>query len=680
MPNPLRFIFNSHRLIDRSGSSRQRPFRHSVNLVVSVIAIGMALPAAASAQGAGQLGTAEPLEIRAEAYAQEQLLIRGLQAQYAAALLRERKQADDREQRVISLAETRVLEARKHWEGARKEARALRQALEEAREAFAQRVEEVLTRAQGLEQRLQAYRVESQTLVQQASPEKLDALQRFADGDRLGAWPVIDAITQTELKAIDRAANAAKATKLNHLAHLRWIMLDRGEATAADTMAVFEQLSDLEPLPDVQSSLIRAELATRLGDLSRARKAAEQAVQAAEPGSAESGFALVKLGHILLSQDDLQGAQKHLLASYKVARDLTLRDQSAKPTVVMELLLRTTESLCILLRDRGDLADAREFCETSLSSGQWLAEQIEARSYDKRALASSLDHLGEVLLDQGNLKAALTYFEQGLEIHQGLIAQDAGSITLHRDFLASLLRIGRALKDGGELARARGYLQQSLAISERLVSQDPSDTGLKLALLVTLEALGEVQQALKMLDSSSALFARRLALAQALAAEFPASTDLQRELALGEFDMGVAMELRNDLNGARKRFEQAIAISLRLADRDPAQVALQQDVSLALNKLGDVMKAQGDLAGARKQYEQSLGIAQRLAQGDPSLAAVQTNLHHTLWRLADLTDSKAAWQRVVTQLEHMHGNGAALPADQSPLRTARQLRDAAREP
>ena len=124
----------------------------------------------------------------------------------------------------------------------------------------------------------------------------------------------------------------------------------------------------------------------------------------------------------------------------------------------------------------------------------------------------------------------------------------------------------------------------------------------------------------------------------------------------------------------------AIAISLRLADRDPAQVALQQDVSLALNKLGDVMKAQGNLAGARKQYEQSLGIAQRLAQGDPSLAAVQTNLHHTLWRLADLTDSKAAWQRVVTQLEHMHGSGAALPADQSTLRTARQLRDAAREP
>lgn len=134
---------------------------------------------------------------------------RGLEAQYQAALIRERRLADEREQRLIADAEARLTRARAAADAAQGEARAVQAELEAARADFAQLVEGIASRDAAARAEIDTYRREAADMVARSNPEKLAALQRFADGDRVGAWPVIQEITERSVCARLRAANEA---------------------------------------------------------------------------------------------------------------------------------------------------------------------------------------------------------------------------------------------------------------------------------------------------------------------------------------------------------------------------------------------------------------------------------------------------------------------------------------
>ena len=169
---------------------------------------------------------------------------RGLEAQYQAALIRDRRLADDRELRLIADYEARLTQARRRADSRVAGAQA---ELERARADYAQLVETIALRDAASRAEIEAYRAEAQGLAAEATPERLAALQRFADGDRVGAWPALETIRLAEDRAIEAASNTRRAVRWRQDAELRDIMRFNREATTEQVLALWEQAAALDP-------------------------------------------------------------------------------------------------------------------------------------------------------------------------------------------------------------------------------------------------------------------------------------------------------------------------------------------------------------------------------------------------------------------------------------------------
>jgi hypothetical protein len=148
-------------------------------------------------------------------------VVRGLEAQYQAALIRERRLADDREQRLIAESEARLTRARAAADAAQGEAAQVQAELRSARAEYATLVETIAKRDNTARVEIEQYRREAENLVARASPQMRRALERFADGDRVGSWPVIEAETQARVRARLAAADAAAAADRAEIERLR---------------------------------------------------------------------------------------------------------------------------------------------------------------------------------------------------------------------------------------------------------------------------------------------------------------------------------------------------------------------------------------------------------------------------------------------------------------------------
>jgi hypothetical protein len=173
-----------------------------------------------------------------------QALVQGLQAQYEVALIRERKIADDRETQLIGTLGARLKTARAQADAARGDARAAHAALALARADYAKLAAQIVQKDPAAQADVAAYQVQADTVAAQASPEKLAALQRFADGDRVGAWPILQSLMNGAMVA---AGPAQRARDLRQLAQLREVMRAHGEATTADVLDLYDRAATIDP-------------------------------------------------------------------------------------------------------------------------------------------------------------------------------------------------------------------------------------------------------------------------------------------------------------------------------------------------------------------------------------------------------------------------------------------------
>ena len=137
---------------------------------------------------------------------------------------------------------------------------------QEARSTLEQELEIVTTDREALVQRLSQqdleFAAETRALaeqftgiVAQASPEKLTALTRFADGDRVGAFALLREIVAVENAARERAANAASARNLKDLLALASEMVLRGEESPEAMLGILEEILVLTP-DDLEAILV----------------------------------------------------------------------------------------------------------------------------------------------------------------------------------------------------------------------------------------------------------------------------------------------------------------------------------------------------------------------------------------------------------------------------------------
>jgi tetratricopeptide (TPR) repeat protein len=642
-------------------------------LVLSLLASCLCVtPGAQAATGATPASEQERIAV-----------IAGLQAQHQAALIRERRLADDGQQRLIADAQARMLGLRRQLDRARQDAGSAQQALgdlteqlNQARADFARRVAEVSAREGRLHTELAAYRVELQGLVNRASPEKLVALQRFADGDRVGAWPVIKDITDATRRARDLAAARANAADQRELARLRNIMRDNGEATTQDVLALWDEAAALDD-SDFWTQIERGRLAQILGNLQRAVAAFRQGEQAAKTDRDRS-VVLNDLADVLVAQGDLAGARQRYERSLQIVERLAKEDPNAAS-------LRRDVSIGLngvgnVLAAQGDLGGARRRYEQSLEISERLAQEDPSSASLRRDLSVCLDRLGDVLVHQGDLAGARRRFEQSLQIREQLAKEAPSSASLRRDVSVSLEKVGEVLEAQGSLAEARQRYEQTLQIVERLALEDPSSATLQRDVSVSLKNVGDVLVAQGDLAAARQRYEQSLQIFERLSKEDPSSASLRRDVSIGLEGIGNVLMAQGDLVGARQRFEQSLQIAERLTKEDPSSARQRRELSVSLLRVGNVLVAQGDQAAARQRYEQSVHISEGLAKEDPSSATLRRDVWVGHWRLARLDNSRSAWKRVVQALEAMRADGVLSPSDVRFIELARTNATAAKQP
>jgi tetratricopeptide (TPR) repeat protein len=498
----------------------------------------------------------------AAAEADRRSLVEGLQAQYEVALIRERKIADDRETQLIAALEGKLKAARAEAASAKGDARAAYAALAAARTEYAALAARIAQKDPATASDVADYHAQAEATAAQASPQKLAALQRFADGDRTGAWPVLQALTDAEAKT---APAAQLAKDLRQLAELRDVMRAHGEATTADVEALYDRAAALDP-SHFKTQIELARLARDGGDLARARAAAQQAISvAASDGERATGQRT--LGEIASAQHDYAAAKQAFDQALVIDKRLAASD----PTP------RSQGEVALTLQDQGDLLvltesfdAARDAYSDSLAIRRQLAAANPSDPAIQDYIASDYQRLGDLAEKVGDLKGAKGDFEAGLALRQALSAADPGNTDLQYFLSAFQRRLGDIAVKQNDLKAARQDYEDCLAIRQRLAAADPSSAQLQSAVALDLEDLA-----------------------------------------------GVAF-LQNDLATARADYDQCLAIRLRLAAADPTNAGMQQLILRAMARSARVAGSSVSWAQVAEQY-QRIERAHQLTPGDEKI-------------------------------------------------------------
>jgi len=493
---------------------------------------------ALTAAGLAVLVATTPIRASAQSAAAVQAdraaLVQGLQAQYEVALIRERKLADDRETEMIAALEARLKQARAAADAAKGDARAANAQLAAARADYARLAAQLSRQDAAIQTTVAASQAEAEHVAAQASPEMAAALQRFADGDRVGAWPTILALSRAQAEAPGATA-AARAAGARELASLRDVMRAHGEATTADVLALYDQAAALAP-NDFKVQIQRARLTNDLGDLPRARAAAEQAIAVAATDG-ERAQALKSIGEQAALQSDTATAGK----DYDQALAIFTREAGSDPTAKAE------NDVAAVLQDKGDL---------------------------------------QVAMSEFN--GAHDSYAAALKIRQQLAAADPTDAGM-QDYVTSVLqRIGDRDAKVGDLKGAREAFEQGLEIRQRLAAADPTNTDLQYYVSGLLRRIGELAYRQNDLKTARQDFEACLAIRERLSAANPSSAQLKNAVALDYFDIGEVAYAQNDIAGARAAYEKSLDIRVQLATADPTNAPMQQLILRGMTRLAKI--------------------------------------------------------------------------------------------
>ena len=451
-------------------------------------------------------------------------LVQGLQAQFEVALIRERRLADDRETAMIAALEARLKTAHDQVQSARGDARAANAALATARQDYEALAAKLGQRDPDAMSEAADYAATLQTVAAAASPEMVQALQRFADGDRTGAWPAIAALA-AQANAAPGLTDAAKASGITQLAALRDIMRAHGEATTADVLALYDQSAALDPsVFSVQ--IARCKLANDLGDLARARAAAEAALSVANTDG-QQAVALRFIGIQAAKQADNAAALSAYDRSLAITRHVLLSDPGDRVRADLGWLLANRGDLELAV---GNFAEARSNETEALGVHQSLAAAHPTDVQLQGSIANDLLSLGDVDAQSGDAQGALAAWRQGFAIRQKLLAADPTNADLEFSATGFVRRMGELAYKAGDYRQAHDLFQQCLTIHQHLLEANPSSAHILMAVGTDDFQLGSTDFQMDSQKDSLAAYEQSLAVRRQLVATDPTNADYHEQL------------------------------------------------------------------------------------------------------------------------------------------------------
>ena len=163
------------------------------------------------------------------------------------------------------------------------------------------------------------------------NPERLAALQRFADGERAQAFEMIEQIDriarEARRKAAQRMADQESAKETRQRAALAMQMKDRGEKDTQAVRAIWAEAVQLDP-DDFGSWVELKRAAIEAGDQAGAQAAAGAAVKHAA-NDRDRSVALTELGDVQVAAGDLKGARQSFEDSLQMRQRLAVANPSS---------------------------------------------------------------------------------------------------------------------------------------------------------------------------------------------------------------------------------------------------------------------------------------------------------------------------------------------------------------
>ena len=330
-------------------------------------------------------------------------------------------------------------------------------------------------------------------------------------------------------------------------------------------------------------------------------------------------------------------------------------------------------NLAVLLRKRGNLAEAEGFARESLRINR---DVHNARPHPD--LATSMSNLALVLHDQGKLPEAETLLREAWDVFRRALPGDHPAIASCLNDLAALLQ------DRGSLADAEALYREALARRRRALPGGHPDTANSLNNLATvLWAQGKLPEAEKLFRA--ALDAHRAALpaghvtiardtsnlATVLMAQGkldeaePLYRDALRMLraALPPGHSDVAGALNNLATLLRDRGQADDAEALFREALDVWRRALPANhphVATSLSNVALLLHNRGDYEGAEQMYREALAIVRAALPGDhPELTKSLSNLGLVLRKRGELGESERLLREALELTRAAHSAGHA---------------------
>ena len=651
-------------------------------------------------------GWSEPLAAQSLVGVQHTSTTRGLMAQADLARVRERRLADDREVALLTGYEARIGGLQRQlgdWQRRASLAQGLsvqeKQARRRAEAELATTRTELATLAEAAARRdaewaaeREAYRSEMQSMVAIATPEKLAALERFADGDRVGAWPVLREITEASVRARMAAAGARAGVEMRQLAEQRSIMRANGEATAADALAIWEAAAGLDPknfatwfetstlkreLHDLGGSR-RAALAARDSASSDRERAiatdilAKVAIAAGDYAEAERSytFAIGLLRQIVAQDPADSGALRDLcvglvgigdarqflgqiqagLKNYEECLPMARAQAAAEPDDIKRVreLAAVVQRIGMVQTQLGKLEAANRYAAEELALTRRILAANPANRDDRYGMASTLTQAAGLRFREENYAGAVQLLDEAVGIHRALVAEDPTS-TASRIILATALDLfSGALRADGRRPAALPAIDESIAIIRAIAASGPPDSAMQSKLASALETKARLIKELGDPAAGIALSQEALAIRTATAALAGNSIHLQRGLRLRHQVLGDDQLSFGDFAGAVQTYATAAALGSEIlgsADKVDDD-AFQQAYSLL--QLGTARMGRQDWGAALASFAESGALYRTLSAAEPERLDIQRDLAVTVLKSGEVAFGQGDYRAALT--------------------------------
>ena len=501
-----------------------------------------------------------------------------------------------------------------------------------------------------------AYHQQVEDLTKTADPALTTALQDYADGDRVGAFPVIKRLLLAENAAADAGVAERDAERLRDLASYAVEMAERGDGPVSEAIGDWEAAQAKSPTEAGWRALVALDV--EAGQMSDAMAAA-QSFQKAAAEPTDQAEALIHIAVIDAREADMTAATQTMQQAEALLRPLA---QAGGPDSLAAAMLDNALSNLILFANVDD--DAKDAAAYSLERDKLYtpakgAAAAPAANDPIVKLQAQLDQLA----GRGDWAGAEPVASQLIDATKHSDAYAKGDDVAKATLLAPRVE---ALKDilseevggpGGaakvsalhDVLAERVALQDTLAQRYRIVGDDYNFRGEDILDLSELDAeMGQLEDAKQLADKAVALQDARGTEASQDYYEVLILVRALRDSAGASLSLGLRDNARAAFAAAIPPAERAVKVMQAFEAAHSRPLAAEKAEALALLTLGGAHMYGGDLAGALAPMTAANALYERLSPAHPDDDGLSYDLWTSRYGMARVTNDPARWRQLAT--------------------------------